>query len=353
MNTNIDVTLINRQIIKVKYKDNINSKEKQRKTRICLYNFFSINEIKVCKKILKIPYYINYFDTMNDFNFIKVGEIKGENIDINNTKNEEKYILCQYNNKKTIFLNEYLFNLKNPKLFISRIFDSYSYLLTSLIHLNNNSICFFDLSTESIVFPVYMKPLLNNFQNCILIDTLTESYIEKIISNVNNFTYKPLEIHVLFYLIINEEESLSYSLIDVICDNYIKNMNVLSIFSQNYKENYKKTCIEWLKKYINQPKSLIISDILEYNKYWDNYSISIIYLYIIGNICKFFSLKETFMNKLTSILIKNIHPNPLKRETLKESFENYNKLFEETKDWSFIKDIRVEKLEKLYDILQK
>jgi len=353
MNTNIDVTLINKQINKEKYKDNINSKEKQIKTKIVLYDFFSINEIKVCKKILKIQYHVNYFDIMNDFNFIKVGEIRGKNIDIDNTKNQEKYILCQYNNEKTIFLNEYLFNSKNPKLFISRIFDSYSYLLTSLIHLNNNKICFFDLTTENIVFPVYMKPLLKNFQNCILIENLNESYIEKIISNVNNFTYKPLEIHVLFYLIINKEESLSYSLIDVICDNYIKNMDVLSIFSQNYREIYKKMSIEWLKKYINQPKSIIISDILKYNKYWDNYSISIIYLYIIGNICRFFSLKETFMNKLTSILIKNIHPNPLKRETLEESFEKYNKLFQETENWSFIKDIRLEKFEKLYDILEK
>jgi hypothetical protein len=352
MNINIDVSLITRQIIKKNY---TYSKEKQKKGKIYLYDFFSLNEIKICKKILKIPYYENNFDIIYDFDFIKVGEIKGrniDNIDGINVKKDEKYILCQYKNEKTIFLNEYLFNSKNPKLFFSRIFDSYSYLLTSLIKLNNQNICFFDLSYENIVFPVYMKPLLKNFQNSLLFDMLDESYIVKIINNVTNFTYKPLEIHVLFYLIINNEETLSSSLIDIICDNYEKNMDVLSLFSQNYRETYKKTCIELLKKYINKPKSVIITDILKYSKYWDNYSVSMLYLYIIGNICRVFGLKDTFLNKLTSILIKNINPNPLKRETLEETCEKYNDLFDETNDWSFIKDITLKKFENLYNVLQ-
>ena len=292
---------------------------------------------------------------MNDYDFIKVGEIKGRNIDkidFISTKNEEKYILCQYSNEKTVFLNEYLFNLKNPKLFISRIFDSYSCLLNSLITLNKADICFFDLTTESIIFPVYMIPLLKNFRNCLLMDSLDELYISQIIEKTINFTYKPLEIHVLFYLIINNEETLSYSLIDIICDNYVRNMDVLSLFTQNYRETFKKTSIEYLTKYINKPKSIIILDILEFSKYWDNFSISMIYLYIIGNICRVLSLKDTFMNKFTTILITNIHPNPIKRETLEQTLEKFNRLLEETNDWSFMKELTLSKIEKLYNVLQ-
>jgi hypothetical protein len=77
-----------------------------------------------------------------------------------------------------------------------------------------------------------------------------------------------------------------------------------------------------------------------------------LYLYIIGNICRVFSLKDTLLNKLTTILIKNIHPNPLKRETLEETCDKYNELFNETNDWSFMKDITLKKLENLYDMLQ-
>ena len=194
-------------------------------------------------------------------------------------------------------------------------------------------------------------PILQNFQNGLIISELNESYIKQIIENTEIYTYKPLEIHILFYLIINEQETLSMSFIESICENYVKNMYILNLFSQKYKDSYEKECVETLKKYINVPKSEIINDILKYYKYWDNYSLTIIYLHVFGNISRFFSLKNTFINKFTLLLTKNIHPNPLKRETLKETSQKYHKLFNEFTDWSFINDVSNEKLKNLYDFL--
>ena len=174
--------------------------------------------------------------------------------------------------------------------------------------------------------------------------------IQNIIANIDNYTYKPLEVHVLFYLIVNNEETMSLSFIEAISNNYVKNMDVLSLFSENYKDSFEKSCVETLKKYINKPKSVIIADILKYSRYWDNYSLSILYLHIIGNISKFFSLKGTFMNKFTLLLIQNIHPNPLKRESLKETSKNYDKLFDNS-DWGFINDFSSEKMKKLFHLL--
>lgn len=209
---------------------------------------------------------------------------------------------------------------------------------------------FFELSTENIVFSPSSRPFFKNFKNSLLISDLNASYINNIIGNIDNYTYKPLEIHVLFYLIMNNEDTLSLSFVETICSNYVKTMDILTLFSQNYRESYEKSCVETLKKYINKPKMAIIADILKYSQYWDNYSLSILYLHIIGNISNLFSLKGTFMNKFTMILIKNIHPNPLKRETLKETSENYDKMFNES-DWTFINDFSNEKMEKLYDLL--
>jgi len=143
---------------------------------------------------------------------------------------------------------------------------------------------------------------------------------------------------------------MSLSFIEAISNNYVKNMDVLSLFSQNYKDSFEKSCVETLKKYINRSKTAIITDILNYSKYWDNYSLSILYLHIIGNISKFFSLKGTFMNKFTLLLIQNIHPNPLKRESLKETIKNYDKLFDNS-DWGFINDFSSEKMKKLFHLL--
>jgi hypothetical protein len=56
------------------------------------------------------------------------------------------------------------------------------------------------------------------------------------------------------------------------------------------------------------------------------------------------------MNKFTLLLIQNIHPNPLKRESLKETIKKYDKLFDNS-DWGFINDFSSEKIKKLFKML--
>jgi hypothetical protein len=348
MNTNIDISLLNNYFTS---KTKKNEKTDKTISKIVPYCFFSINEINIVNIINKIPYNSNYYDIMIDYDFIDIGKIS-EDIIENVKLNNKQYIITHYNNEKHIDFPDFLFNNADKKQFLFNILNSYSNLLNSLIALNDKNICFFDLNTYNIVFLENSMPILQNFKNGLIVSELNESYIKQIIENTEIYTYKPLEVHVLFYLIINEQETLSLSFIESICYNYVKNMYILSLFSQSYRDSYEKECVETLKKYINVPKSEIISDILKYYKYWDNYSLTIIYLHIFGNISRFFSLKGTFINKFTLLLTKNIHPNPLKRETLNETKEKYHKLFNEFTDWSFINDVSNEKLDKFYTYLQ-
>jgi len=64
-------------------------------------------------------------------------------------------------------------------------------------------------------------------------------------------------------------------------------------------------------------------------------------------------LKDTFLNKLVIELTKNICPNPLKRESLEKTLENYEKLYNEFQDWSFVKKLPIEKMEKLFQVLSE
>ena len=48
-------------------------------TKITVYDFFSINEIKIGEIIEEIPYYRNYYDILTDYDFIDIGKI-GEKI---------------------------------------------------------------------------------------------------------------------------------------------------------------------------------------------------------------------------------------------------------------------------------
>ena len=362
---NINISLINNKI-----SNNINllKKEKKREKKedssniyisnICVYDFFLKNEIIISEKLRDIPCFLDRFHVLENCNFINIGQINEiifEKIDFHPLKNE-KYILCQYNNRNIIELNTFLFNILTPKLFILNVLNSFSYLLTSLIKLNELDICFFNLSPENIIFVNELNnsnPLLQNFKNSLLMEYLDESYINKIIKDTHNYTYKPLEVHVLFYLIQNNEETLSFMLIQNICDNYIKNMSVLSLFSETYKEKYGKLCVESLKKYINKPKSMIIEDILDKSDTWDSYALSLIYLHIIGNISRVFFLKGTFIEKLSILLSKNIHPDSSKRENLKDILKNYEKLYYHFNDWSFVNNINISKMSVLFDFLSK
>ena len=356
MDSSIDVQLIKNSLIngntKPKKKPNANNK-----TKIQLCDFFSINEIKICNKIKKIPYFASYFAIVTNYSLIKVGEMSEvvfDQIVNKDTQITDNYVLLEYNieNKsKMLDLNMFLFNLPSPKLFIFHILDSYSYLLESLIHLRDKNMCFFDLCPENIIFNANYKPLLQNFQLSLLYNTLNEEYIANIIPKIKDFTHKPLEIHLLFYLIANDEVSISYSLMEIICTNYMNNMSVLSFFSQKYRDSYKNACEEFLKQYINRPKTDIIRELLTYYDKWDNYSLSIIYLHIVGHISQVFTLKDSFINKMAIQLSKNLHPNPSKRETLSNSKQQFELLFNEYTDWSFIDGISCEKLNNLYEIL--
>ena len=353
MDKSINIGLISNQITNNRRKVNNTDDNDENQTKITVYDFFSINEIKIGEIIEDIPYYRNYYDIITDYDFIDIGKIGEkiiENVDLDSKNKDKKYVVFNYNDEKRIGFSDFLFKLPNNKQFVFNILNTYSFLLNSLIKLNENGVCFFELSIENIVFSSYSRPFLKSFKNSLIISDLNTSYISNIVKNIDTYTYKPLEVHVLFYLIVNNEETMSLSFIEAISNNYVKNMDVLSLFSQNYKESFEKSCVETLKKYINKSKSAIITDILKYTKYWDNYSLSILYLHIIGNISKFFSLKGTFMNKFTLLLIQNIHPNPLKRESLKETSQNYDKLFDNS-DWGFINDFSSEKIKKLFHLL--
>ena len=144
---------------------------------------------------------------------------------------------------------------------------------------------------------------------------------------------------------------MTLDLVITITDKYIDNLKILSLFSDSYKEKFKAGCIDILTKYINKPKSDIICSILEQNETWDSYSLSIIYLHIIGSIIQVYDLKGSFLSKLVIELMKNINPNPSKRNNMKTIKANYNALFKEFSDWSFINHLSEEKMDKLIDIL--
>lgn len=319
------------------------------KTKITNYCFYSINEVTINKKIQKIPYNSNYFSTLKDYDFINISTFREKIIEkVELLDESKKYLLFTYNTHSFNF-NDFLLNFKEPKVLIYYTISSFSYLLNSLVQLENQNIVFFQLSPENIVFAETCreKPLLQNFKLSLQVSKLNEEYITNIIKKTKDYSLKPLEVHVLFYLIENDMNTISYSFIEEIVEVFMKNFTILSFFSQSYRENYQKSCIYSLKKYINKPKKDIILNILnDYDK-WDVYSISVLYLHIFANISNVFSLNNTLISKITIELSKNINPDPSKRNSLSELIENNEKLLK--CDWSFVNSLDITKMNQLWD----
>ena len=354
MNTNIEIANINKHFFYNKERKN-DENSKKYNTKLINYCFYSINEANISDNIKNIPYYSNNYLIVENYDFVNINQLDDKYIEKINTNDNKRYLIFKYKNEKTIDFNDFLTQFSDPKQFIFNIIESFSYLLDSLIKLNNENICFFNLSPQNIVFNLDCgeKPFITNFQLSLLVSKLNEVYISSIITKLNDYTHKPIEVHLLFYLIRNDISYISYSFIEEICEIFIKNLSILNLFSEKYKESYKTSCIECLKKYINKPKTYIIIDILQYNDKWDVYSLSVLYLHIFGNISRIFSLKQTFISKITIELSKNLNPEPSKRSSLEKLAENYNKLLNCEKDWSFVKKIAPNKMPNLFTILNE
>ena len=329
---------------------------KKDRNYICLYDFYCLNNIKISKKIKQNLYFTQYYDVLTEYSTLKVGQLSQKILDyydILDAENSQKHILLRYNSSNFITFNTFLFNLRNPLLIVSHIIESYEHLLNSFSKLQENNICYFNFSLKNIVFDINHKPILKSFDLSLIKEELNPSYLVKILDKLTDFTYKPLEIHVIFYLIKNDETTLSYNSVELISRNFVDNMSILALFSKNYKETYFSNCVEFLKKYINQPRIHIIEDILNYCDTWDNYSLSILYLHLFGNMTRAFSLKDNFISKMTIMLTKNVCPDPSKREPIEKTKKNYELLYTQFTDWDFVKQITNEKIDILFDILKK
>ena len=350
MDTNINISTINKYFSRNKEKQSNNNR-----SVIINYSHFSINEANIAHKIKQIPYYSNFFTILDDYEALNVSQLNENIIEKLQSTSNSQYFLFKYSDKNSVDFVDFLYNSMSIKKLIFDIINSFQHLLYGLHILNENNICFFDISPKNIVFNKNFreKPIIKNFRFSLNIQKLDYEYFSNILNKLDDFTYQPLEIHVLYYFVKHNINTISYGFIEELCETYVENLNILRLFSENYKKSYKDQCIETMRKYINLPKKQIIDDILERNKKWDVYGISMIYLQIFGCISRVFSLKGTFISKITLELSKNLHPNSDKRMSLEKTLETFNKLLNDEENWSFVNKLDNFKLEQLFHELAK
>jgi hypothetical protein len=351
METNINISSINKYFFDNK---KILSDTKYR-NKIVNYSYFSVNEARICHKIKKIPYYSNFFSILEDYEALNISQLNDDIIEKLKNGVEDQYFLFKYNDRNAVDFIHFLYNFTSIKKLILDNINAFQHLLHGLSVLNDKNVCFFDISPKNIVFleNYREKPVLSYFKFSLNLNKLDYTHISNILNKMEDFTYQPFENHILYYFTKHKMETISYTFIEEFCEEFVDNLNILRLFSENYRKTYKEHCIEAMKKYINCPKKEIVYDILERNDKWDVYGISMLFLHIFGCISRVFSLKGTFISKITIELTRNLHPDSDKRMSLEETINVFNKYLNEENDWKFVNNLDNNKLSQLFDELAK
>jgi len=320
----------------------------------CAYDFRCINEIRISNRIT------NQLDTnegvqcLLPFNtVISHQSIMLKDSNLNIISSPIKYVLLRYNLDLSKYqpLSDYLTTVEYPWTFLSIMLDIYSKILGDLLELEKMDICFFHVSANDILVDQDSNAVLSNFKNSLFLESEEDDYFIKILESTKTYTYKPIEIHLIHYLLKVNGAPLSYSSIDEISIHFAEKMDFLNHFGKEYKTKYYHDCVQYLKsKYLNKHKDYILNEIRrETLKTWDNFALSILFLHIFKNTIEVFSLNNTIINDLIPILKQNLDPVPTQRHTLSYTLGAVGDLLLKNQDWSLMRLIPKYKMKQLYE----
>jgi len=252
-------------------------------------SFFFQNELKVSELIKKIRYHRIWFDVIQKHTPLKIKELDDRTLYQYEISYEERdsYFFCEYPTIRRFGMLDFLSNLPSEKLAVFHLFDSFSLLLNSIDLLSRHGLTFFCIAPQDIVIGEHLRPVLRNFENCYFLDQVSQ-----FVANHKESEYKPIECRVVCYLTDNKCASLSIANIEEICDGC----------SSEY--------VDYLRKFINMPASSIAQELLTSAGSWSKYSLALVYLRLIDELSKVFSLKYKFMDEFINLLRQISDPSP-------------------------------------------
>ena len=318
-------------------------------TKIQRKNASAINEYEISKKIKKINYYDNYFAPIEsqcnvDVKSLTINPDDFNQCNIFKKESDNKFMSMQIKKIHGVDMTDYMRDFHKRTFFLKNITNSYGHLLIAIKNLIDNGIIHFDLK-----FPNIMYSFEDNLP--LIIDFGLSIDITKIRENLTQYFYTPgiytpwsLEIHLLNYLLHRNQnpskaelKELAYTFIYGDEESSDGNKAILQQFSNKFVEQFLHECEKQLYTYIKLPFQKKIEKILKSFKTWDNYALSMAFLYILKPLFKMNAKykKSALMIFWSELLLENIHPNPEKRNSVENTIIMFNKFFFENHDYTF------------------
>lgn len=307
-------------------------------------DFFIRNELTNIKKLQQLHNYKEYYYVCDNSSELDIIEFDEEDTTIHAGRYIKKdgTILLKFEDRELIYLKNYLKALSSSRKYIFTLINFYKQLLHSVDLLVCNQIVHNHINFDSIIVDNTEHVLLSNFSFSIDISRQDiGQYIKHfIVAYDPTYLEWPIEIHLLSYLLTNKLNSLSSYNIDTIIRNVIENNHILNTFGREFVSLYKEEALHYFKRYVNRSYEYILTDMLQYSNTWDNYALSIMVLRILIGIHKSIGIKNKFIILFMKLLVANIHLNPLKRLTLKDTIIQFEIILDslEVKDYKEILD---------------
>jgi hypothetical protein len=306
-------------------------------------DFFSLNEIEISQRILKLENYPQYFNPILKNSYVNVGEINDECFDTLEkiTEKQDRLMIKRLNiENNPTFYQVFCDSTRetNPRIYVLNLINSYKSLLESLKRLESAKLVNLNFHPSTLVYKEE-SPVFTDFSNFFHLPTMNKERISNLFSNYTpKNVFLPPEAHLICFLIDNKLDSLSFSSIEEIVKETGVRLGSLSCFTKAFIDQYKETTLFSLQSFINKPKILITQEILLESPSWNNYGLSILFIVLLRDIFRPLRgfPKNEFISNFSQLLTQGIHPIPGKRLSPMQNISLFNDILYNTDKQEFL-----------------
>jgi len=311
-------------------------------TKLVVQDEVAANEVAVGNAVKNIVNYSVNFVPVIDTCVVNLGKVRRKNPNaltecdvVSSSHKKTKFLLMKMPYIDSLYFYEYINGMRgNKKEIISCIFDTYNYLIESIERLVENGIVHYDLKLQNILMNLKTDtPIIIDFGLSINMGkkrAVTAEFLKMHFYKYSPDYYVwPLEAHVINYLqnVAAVAAALTRDDVETICETYVNANAGLRIFSKGFRTRYLKACIEQCEQWIGMERDAACAGLIAGWHTWDNYSLSIAYLQIMGFISERGFVENKLIVQYVQLLLTNVHPNPDRRKPVGDTKRSFTDMF--------------------------
>ena len=302
--------------------------EPRLKSRYVKNDFFGKNEVVILRRLIMLPNCSNHFHVCKSIETVKIAELGTNeyNLQTINYLKDDHSMLLRYADERLLYLDGFLRSLSCSRKYIYLLTDFYMRLLSNIHLLVGNNIVHNNIGFKTMVVNSFELPILTNFRfslNLSVSGSKMNECLKHIFIQYNpGHIYWPPEIHLLCYILTNKLSSLSLNNVETVISG-------LKIVYDNDNNDNDNAILKHFSKYVNMNCDQIIADIMRFSGTWDQYSLGICYLKLIGDLEKNIKTSNNFVVMFLELLRNTVNEIPSKRPRVSETLAKYKQLLDD------------------------